>query len=179
MKPRTKLLGSLLILIVIFGISFFFFYKRAQQNLPKQPLILTPAVLNQPLPPANLVDLSGKQLDDNKLRRGKVILIFTLTECKPCDDENEFLKSVMGMRKDVAFYGVIPFGNREAALKKAESKYAFETFFDDRSMLSRNLQVYQVPIKIFVEDGTIRKTWLDATVDSDQQAAFKTWLNGL
>jgi hypothetical protein len=179
MKTRTKLIGSLLVLIVVFGISFFFFYRRAQQNLPQQPLILTPAVLNQPLPPANLVDVSGKQLDESKLRRGKIILIFTLTECKPCDDENEFLKSVLGMRKDVAFYGVIPFGDRAAALKKAESKYAFETFFDDHSMLSRSLQIYQVPIKIFVENGTIRKTWLDATVDSDQQAAFKTWLNGL
>ena len=83
------------------------------------------------------------------------------------------------MRKDVSFYGVIPSGNREAALKKAQSQYAFETYFDNHSMLSKSLQVYQVPIEVFVDNGTIRTTWLDATVDSEQQAAFKAWLNGL
>jgi hypothetical protein len=33
------------------------------------------------------VDISGKVLDDEKLRRGKVILVFTMTDCEPCNDE--------------------------------------------------------------------------------------------
>jgi hypothetical protein len=179
MKPLTKALGIGSLLIAVFGVSFFFFYRRAEKNPSKQPLILTSAVINQPLPKANLVNISGKLLDDEKLRRGRVVLVFTMTDCVPCDDENEFLKTVIGIRKDVSFIYVIPFGNKEQSLKLAQSKYAVETFFDSGSMLSRSLQLYQVPIKVFVEDGTIKKTWLDATVDSQGQAEFKNWLNGL
>jgi thiol-disulfide isomerase/thioredoxin len=179
MRPLTKVVGIGSILIAVFCGSFFFFYQRAQRNLPKQPLILTSAVINQPLPKANLVNISGKQLDDEKLRRGKVVLVFTLTDCQPCDEENEFLKTVADSRKDVSFIYVIPFGNKDQVLKVAQSKYAFETFFDDGSMLSRSLQVYQVPLKIFLEDGIIKKTWVEATVDNQRQAEFKDWLRGL
>ena len=179
MRPLIKVLAVGSILIVIFCVSFFFFYKRAQNSLAKQPLILTPAVINQPLPKANLVNISGKLLDDEKLRHGRVVLIFTLLECSPCDQENEFLNTIAGSRKDVSFFYVIPFGKKDQALKAAQSKYAFETLFDEHSMLSRSLQIYQVPIKIFVENGIIKETWLDATTEPDKQAAFKQWLNAL
>jgi hypothetical protein len=179
MKTFTRVLLAGVLVAAIFGGSFFFFYKRAQKTLANQPLILTAAVINQPLPAAYLVDISGKPLDDEKLRRGKVVLIFTLNECSPCDVENEFLKTVVDSRKDVRFFYVIPFGKREQALKTAQSKYVFETVFDEHSLLSRSLQIYQVPIKIFVENGIIKKTWLDATTDLEKQAAFKQWLNGL
>lgn len=180
MRSLKRTLTLALILLAIFGVSFFIFYKRAQQSLAKQPpLILTPAVLNQPLPAANLLNISGEQLSDEKLRRGKVVLVFSLIECVPCDEENDFLKSAVGDRKDVSFYYVIPFGKKELALKEAQKKYAFETVFDDHSMLSRSLQVYQVPIKIFLQDGIIKRTWFDATTEPDKQTEFKQWLNTL
>src|ERR1051325_7917954 len=52
------------------GASFFFFYRRAQQTQAGQPLILTAAVPNQPLPQADLINLAGQSLDDEKLRHG-------------------------------------------------------------------------------------------------------------
>lgn len=179
MRSITKILTGGVILLAIFGLSFYFFYNRAQKSLAKEPLILTPAVINQPLPTANLVNISGERLDDEKLRRGRVVLMFTLIECPPCDEENAFLKTAVGNRKDVKFFYVIPFGKIDLALKEAQKKYAFETFFDQSSMLSRSLQVYQVPIKIFLQDGVIKKTWLDATTDPAKQAEFKQWLNEL
>ena len=180
MRSIKKLLPLALILLTIFGISFFIFYKRAQNSSAKQqPLILTSAVINQPLPDANLVNISGERLGDEKLRRGKVVLVFSLIECFPCEQENQFLKSAVGDRKDVSFFFVIPFGRKEEALKAAQSKYAFETVFDDHSMLSRSLQIYQVPIKIFLQDGIIKRTWFDATTEPDKQAEFKQWLTTL
>ncbi len=180
MRSIKKILLLVLILLTIFGVSFFIFYKRAQNSLAKQPpLILTPAVINQPLPAANLVNISGERLGDEKLRRGKVVLVFSLIECFPCDQENQFLKSAVGNRKDVSFFYVIPFGKKDEALKAAQSKYSFETFFDQSSMLSRSLQVYQVPIKIFLQDGIIKRTWFDATTEPDKQAEFKQWLTAL
>jgi len=167
-----------LILIAVFCVTFYVFYKKAQQKL-SQPLILTSAVINQPLPKAALTNVSGNVLDDASLRRGKVILAFTLTNCPPCDKENEFLKTIVSSRPDVKFFYVIPFGNREQVLKAGQEKYSFETFFDDGSMLSRSLQVYEVPLKVFVEDGIIKKTWVDPTVTNEGKVAFKEWLTGL
>lgn len=179
MRPLTKTLGIGLILIAVFCGSFYFFYKRTQKDPPKQDLILTSAVINQPLPKSNLVNISGKPLEDERLRRGKVVLVFMMPDCPPCDQEDEFLKTVADSRKDVSFLYVLPFGNKDLVLKLAQSKYSLEPFYDNGSNLSRKLQVYQVPVKVFLEDGIIKKTWLDATVDNQRQAEFKHWLNGL
>jgi hypothetical protein len=46
-------------------------------------------------------------------------------------------------------------------------------------MVSKGLEMNQVPIKIFLEDGIIKKTWLDGTVDSQAQNEFKIWLTSL
>jgi peroxiredoxin len=178
MERFSKALRMGLILIAVFCVTFYFFYKRAQKNL-SQPLILTSAVINQPLPKAELINVSGNLLDDANLRQGKVILAFTLTNCPPCDKENEFLRAAVNRRPDVKFVYVIPFGNRELVLKAAKEKYSFETFFDDGSMLSRSLQVYEVPLKVFVEDGIIRNTWVEPTVTDQGKAAFNEWLTGL
>ena len=179
MKPIVKTLAAAAILGLVFAVSFLVFYKRAKRNLPKRPLILTSAVINQTLPKANLINISGKLLDDENLRRGKVVLVFMMTACEPCDQENEFLKTVVGSRKEVRFIYVIPFGNKDQSLKVAQSKYALEPLYDDGSNLAKSLEIYQVPIKIFLEDGVIKRTWLDATVSPQKQAEFKEWLNGL
>jgi hypothetical protein len=74
-----------------------------------------------------LVDISGQAHDDEKLRRGSVVLIFTLTDYRPCDQENRFLWTVVGNREDIGFIYVIPFGNKEQVLKAAQIKYAAYT----------------------------------------------------
>src|SRR6185369_17494051 len=98
-----------------------------QQTEAKQPLILTAAVLDQPLPEASLINLAGQTLGDDKLRHGRVVLVFTLNECEFCDHENEFLKTAAVNNKNVRFYDVIPFGVKDQALQAAQRKYAFET----------------------------------------------------
>jgi hypothetical protein len=61
----------------------------------------------------------------------------------------------------------------------AQSKYAFETYFDEGSQLARTLDIYTVPIKVFLEDGIIKKTWVGATVEPQQRAEFEDWLTHL
>ena len=168
-----------MILVAIFCASLYLFYKRAQNSSAKQPLILTPAVINRPLPPSKLVNLSGEPLADEQVRRGKVVLVFMMPDCKPCDQEDEFLKTVVGRRQDVRFVYVIPFGNKEQALQSARSKYTLEPFFDVGSGLSRELELNQVPVKVFLEDGIIKKTWLDAASADWEQTEFREWLSGL
>lgn len=182
MNTYVKVLRFAAILIAIGAISFYFFYKRAAQPQAKEkePLVLTAAVFNQPLPQAKLVNISGDVLDDAKLRRGKVLLTFTLTTCEICDREDDFLASVVQSRKDVSFYYVIPFGMKEEVLKSAQTKYELETFFDEGSNIAKTLEIYRVPTMLYLEDGVIKKTWLEgATVEPESQAKFKQWLESL
>ena len=175
---RINFLTFALIALVLYCFTFAL-YKRTPHQAAKQPLILTSAAINQALPPAELVNISGTPLDDQRLRHGNVVLVFTLTSCKPCDQENEFLKTVISNRKDVNFFYVIPMGVKADVLREAQEKYAFETFFDEGSMLAKKLEVYQVPLKVFLKDGVIKKTWVEATVTAQRQSDFKAWLSNL
>src|SRR5215212_5291543 len=161
-----KRINFLALALIVLTLSCFTLalYKKTPHQAAKQPLILTSAAINQALPPAELVNIFGTRLDDQRLRHGKVVLVFTLTSCKPCDQENEFLKTLISSRKDVNFFYVIPMGVKADVLREAHAKYAFETFYDEGSMLARNLEIYQVPLKVFVQDGVIKKTWVEATV---------------
>lgn len=176
MRPSTKILGGGSVLLAIFCVSFFFIYKWTQGA---QPLILTSRVINQPLPKVRLVDISGQQLADDKLRRGKVILLFTMTDCGYCDEEDNFLRTVAGIRKDVSYYYVIPFGAKDAGLRTAQRKYAFETFYDEGSVVSRSLGLLQVPTQVYLEDGVIKKTWVNATVPNHREDEYRRWLSSI
>ena len=87
MNTIAKALRFAAIFIAVAAVSVYFFYRRApqQQAQEAEPLVQTEAVLGQPLPQAKLVNISGNVLDDQKLRRGKVLLTFTLTTCEICD----------------------------------------------------------------------------------------------
>lgn len=139
----------------------------------------TPPLMNKPLPPANLVDSSGTHLDDRVLRQGRVVLVFVAPDCRPCGVESEFLKTLINSRKDVTFYGVISFGATEASIKTVDKEFPFKTYFDREPRLAGALGLYRVPIKIFIEDGIIRKSWKGASTDESSRAEFSKWLEGL
>jgi hypothetical protein len=179
MKRISKFLSVGLVVLAVLCLTVAFLYKETTSKPAGQPLILTPAVINHPLPEADLVNLSGTRLSDERLRHGKVVLVFTLTTCKPCDQENEFLKTVINIRNDISFFYVIPMGIKTEVLRQAQDKYCLETFFDQGSMLAKKLEVYQVPIKVFLEDGIIKKIWVEATVTDQRRSEFQNWLNGL
>jgi hypothetical protein len=91
MKSISKPLTTSIILAAVFCASFYVFYNRGRNKVSAQPLILTQAVINRPLPKANLVNISGESIKDEDLRRGRVVLAFMMPDCVPCNQENEFL----------------------------------------------------------------------------------------
>lgn len=179
MSRPKRLLPIGILLILVFGVSFFVFYKRAKTKSLPVSLFKAANVINQRLPKTNLVSASGQQLADDQLRHGKVILAFMMPDCPACDQENEFLKTVVNTRADVRFLYVIPFGNRNAGLKSGSSKYPIEPAYDNGSNVAKTFEMNSVPIKLFLEDGIIKRTWVDATVTPAQQAEFRNWLGAL
>lgn len=176
--------GKTIILVVasiicVFVASYFYFANK--QPPPEKPspqkALTVPAERQVPLPEAHLVDVSGTDLPDEALRKGKVILVFVSPDCDACQTEGEFLKKVAGKRNDVSFFGVVSFGEPKTALERiGEMGLPFKVYFDDGHLLSGKLGVKRVPIKIFVEDGVIKKIWGGATNSGAEETSFIEWL---
>lgn len=134
------------------------------------------SAINKPLPEARLVDIKGTTLPDESLRRGKVVLVFANTKCGACLTEAEFLRTVINKRPDISFYGVATLGNKDALLTGSEELFPFKTFYDDEAMLTQNLGITRMPIKIFLEDGVVKETWGGASKSQEIQADFIEWV---
>jgi peroxiredoxin len=165
-------ISSLAILFVlVFCGAFVVFYTRNDRNkAPKEPVNS-----GNLLPSADLVDEANQPFADSQLKNGRVVLVFISADCDACQKESEFLKDLVSRRPDVRFYGVISFGDKDS-LKEAKQKFPFEVYYDRGFKLAGQLGIKRVPIKVFVDNGVIKKSWGGATVDEKKKADFTRWL---
>lgn len=165
-------ISSLAVLfVVVFCVAFVVLYTRNKGNAAHDPIDS-----GKSLPSAELVDDSKQLLADSDLKSGKIILVFITSDCDACRRESEFLKGVVSRRTDIRFYGVISFGDMEGSLRDAKPKFPFKVFYDRGFRLAGQLGIKRVPIKIFVENGIIKKSWGGATIDDKAQVDFVRWL---
>ena len=157
--------------MLVFCTAFVVFYTRNNRNKAAR----EPVNSGKSLPPAELVDESNQLLADSQLKSGRVVLVFITPDCDACMKESEFLKGVVNKRADVHFYGVISFGDIDS-LRAAKQKFPFEVFYDRGFKLAGQLGIKRVPIKIFVDNGVIKKSWGGATVDEKAKSEFIRWL---
>ena len=160
-----------LIFVLVFCAGFVVFYTRSDRNKAAP----EPVASENPLPSADLVDESNQVFPDSQLKNGKVVLVFVTAECDACMKESEFLKDLVGKRTDVRFYGVVSYGG-EQSLGEAKKRFPFPVFYDRGFKLAGQLGINRVPIKLFVENGIMKKSWGGATVDEKKKASFARWL---
>lgn len=172
-SKKVVLIFSLALLFVaVFCVAFVVFYTRNARNAAR----LEPVNSGKPLPTADLIDENSEPLSAAELKNGRIVLVFITSECDACRKESEFLKSVVGKRADVRFYGVISFGDMESSLRDAKEMFPFKVFYDRGFRLAGQLGIKRVPIKIFVDNGVIKRSWGGATVDEKAQGDFVRWL---
>ena len=162
-----------IIFALVFCTAFVVFYTRNNRNKAVQ----DPVNSGKSLPASELVDESNQRLADAQLKTGRVVLVFVTADCDACQRESEFLKGVVNKRADVHFYGVISFGDPEYSLREAKRKFPFAVFYDRGFKLAGQLGIKRVPIKIFVDNGIIKKSWGGATVDEKAKSEFIRWLS--
>lgn len=178
-KQGKWLVVSGALLSLLFCSSFVFFYHRAQKQAQASGTTRA-AVADRPLPEARLVGASGEALSHQALRKGRVVLIFMTPECEACQTEADFLGTLLNERRDTKFYGVISFGDKDTVLREAGEKgFPFEVLYDDGFRLAGRLGINRVPVKIFLEDGVIKKAWGGASADEEKKAAFVQYLDSL
>ncbi len=175
---RTVWIISLAVFFVlVFCGGFVFFYVRNQQTSAASST--TKSKTPHPLPEAKLVDESNQQLPDSELRHGRLFLVFVTAACDACMKESEFLKTLIEKHNKIPFYGVVSFGDKDIALREAKDKFPFKVFYDERFQLAGPLGISRVPVKLYVEDGVIKKAWGGATVSDQAKADFIKWLDDL
>lgn len=175
MIRNIKWLALLFCVAFIVAFAAFMFAKRTDRVSETVPAN-APPLMNKPLPAANLVDNSGAKLEDPVLRSGKVVLVFVAPKCPACDDEIAFLKNLVNQHSDIRFFGVVSFGVADQLPEGMEKEFPFKLYMDREPRLAGALGLYRVPIKVFLEDGIIRKSWKGATIDEAEKAAFAKWL---
>lgn len=175
-KRKTIWIVALAVLFtLVFCTGFVFFYSRRV----RQSTSSGPVGSGKPLPSYNLIDQSHQQVPDSQLRTGKIIVVFVEPDCDACLKESQFLQEAIAKRPDVSFYGIVSFGDRDTALRQAEKEFPFKVFYDQNFQLAGQLGIKRVPIKLFVENGIIKKSWGGATVQPEKQTEFLTWLERL
>jgi peroxiredoxin len=161
-----------IIFVLVFCAAFVVFYTRNDRNKAAQ----GPVNSGKTLPPSDLVNESNQPLTESQLNNGRVVLVFVTADCDACRKESEFLKDVVSKRSDIRFYGVISYGDMQTSLRTAKEKFPFEVFYDRGFKLASKLGINRVPIKIFLDNGIIKKSWGGATIDEKAKADFAQWL---
>ncbi|HEX8409633.1 MAG TPA: hypothetical protein VF883_12255 [Thermoanaerobaculia bacterium] len=131
------------------------------------------------LPPARFIAPGEKPVADDSWRKGKVVLVMVTTSCDACLLEARFLRGVVGKRNDVKFLGVLSFEQDAEALQKAQALFPFPVVRDDGMALMQGLGVTGVPIKIYLENGVVKRTWGGASMTEQARAGFTQWLTNL
>lgn len=180
-KQWFSIAGVILFLVAVFCVGFVAFYHQNQrsQSVPAVSSASSKSLINKPLPQAQLIDLNGSEVNEQILRRGKVILVFVTTDCNSCIRESRFLQTIVNRRSDVSFYGLLPFGKPAGSVETAEKMFPFRVFYDARNSFVRSMGINRVPVKVFLEDGTIKKGWIGAAMTEQSQKSFLDWFDSL
>lgn len=179
-KRWLSIAGVIFFLLAVFCAGFLFFYTRMQRSQAETPPPLpSKSLINKPFPHAQLVDVNGSAVDEQILRTGRVVVVFLTTDCDACANESKFLEPLVGRRSDVTFYGLVPFGPRPKSLAAAEKIFPFRTFYDQEGSFIISMGINRVPVKVFLEDGIIKKGWIGAAISDKDQKSFIDWLDTL
>lgn len=162
-----------ILFVVSIGLVYFLSKSRNQQT--KQ--VITSSIIGAQLPEYLLVDHTGKVLDKVLLKNGKVILVFITADCDFCLEESKFLNSVITKNPKIPFYGIVLFSSDREILEYVETKFPFRVFLDKDSLLRKAFDIKGVPIKLYLENGIVKKAWIGSTQES--QRDFISWLDSL
>lgn len=153
--------------------------KVEKQRKQEDPFRALQGRVGNQLPAARFIGPGGTPVPDQSWRKGKVVLVLVTTTCDACLHEAQFLRGVVGKRKDVKFLGVLSFEQDEPSLQKAQAIFPFPVVRDDRMALMQSLGIAGVPIKIYLEDGVVKQSWGGAAMTEQARAGFTQWLTNV
>lgn len=126
-----------------------------------RPLVLADAVYisNEPLPATDLIELNGNPVAPDRLRKGKVLLVFFTTDCPACRKELTLLSQVEStLATQVTVYGVGVQDRNQIIDFRNAGEFRTNFIVDKDGQLMRSLHVKYFPARFLLYNGIIMKT---------------------
>lgn len=170
-KPRWVIAISCFIATLSFSYaaSQHFYYAKRLQGANRDKY--NHDIINAELPVTKLIDFQGNLQSDDELRQGQVILVLLSSECSVCLEEGEQLKEIIGRHENLKFYGALLFWS-DNNIHQIVDKFPLKVFLDHDSSLRKALGVKAVPIKIYLEDGVVKKVWTGGLINPKTKNTF-------
>jgi peroxiredoxin len=160
-----RILRPIIIFPALIGIisSFIIFLtirERRKENLSSK----SPPASGSSLPKGRMINLQTNQDDYEKLKKGKVLLVFLTRSCDACNKEiPNIAQALPSLVPKMAVYGVYIEERSEVASFVQENPMPFPILLDSSGRVFAGLGIKLIPAKVLIEDGTITKIWFGSS----------------
>jgi len=167
-------------LVVLYALTLIFTAQRTtskQLKAPEQAAVSVGLIstVRQPLPPYHMAGIGQQEVANDVLSRGRVLLVYLTTSCKPCLEEAKIITRLNQSNSvDLRIYGVSFERPTQVASFVQELDLKFPVLIDVNGQLAQELEIHYFPSIYLIEDGTITKVWRGVTRD---EADFQHQLN--
>jgi peroxiredoxin len=111
-----------------------------------------------------MINLQTNQDDYEKLKTGKVLLVFLTRGCDACRKEiPNIAQALPSLAPKMAIYGVYLEERSVIDRFVQENQISFPILLDVGGRVFAGLGIKLIPAKVLVEDGTITKVWFGSS----------------
>ncbi len=116
------------------------------------------------LPKGKMINLQTNQDDYEKLKTGKVLLVFLTRGCDACKKEiPNITQALPSLVSKVAVYGVYVEDRSKVERFVQENQIEFPVLLDSGGRVFAGLGISFIPAKVLIENGTITRTWFGSS----------------
>lgn len=162
MRRNSK---TIIIVPALIGIiTAFFIFLKVSEKRKFNSRVQGINVSSSSLPKGKMINLQTNQDDYEKLKRGKVLLIFLTRGCEACKKEiPNIVQALPSLIPKTAVYGVYFEERSEVDRFMQENQVGFPVLLDSGGRIFAGLGLSLIPAKVLVEDGTITKMWFGSS----------------
>jgi peroxiredoxin len=169
MSKNRIIIGA--VLVVLSSLTLIFSAQlTASKRLGLREHISTHSELNStphpPLPPYRMASVDQREISDDVLSRGRVLLVFLTTSCEPCLEEAKIISRLHQFNSThLRIYGVSFERPAQVASFIKELDLKFPMLIDVNAQLTHGLEIHYFPSLYLVEEGRITQVWRGVTRD--------------
>ncbi len=159
-KYKTQIIVFPL-LIILGSLTALFLVKAGFFGVPLDNDISKTVLINRPLPLLDLVDYKSKVKVGDDLRKGRILLLYILTNCRGCQTEADMIVQ-SSLRKD-ANIRVFAVANEDERLIDEFSKshnLDFPILLDNDGMFRDEFNITFFPSNFLINEGVVEKSWV-------------------
>jgi peroxiredoxin len=160
-----RILKPIIILPALAGvIASFLVFLTLWEKRKTTPATNSLAVSGTPLPKGRMINLQTNQDDYEKLKIGKVLLVFLTRGCDACQKEiPNIAQALPSLESKIAIYGVYLEERSVIDPFVQENQIRFPILLDVGGRVFAGLGIKLIPAKVLIEDGTITKVWFGSS----------------